>query len=49
MNGKFFKKAVSRVQKPINTHYQKKYAKSVDFGGLLFAGCGIKAGTIQLT
>lgn len=46
----FFQRSGYRgLQKPLNTYYQKKYAKSIDFIGLLFAGCGIKPGTIQLT
>jgi hypothetical protein len=49
MNGNFFNKSPSLPQKPISTHYEKKYAKSIDFSGLLFPAPGIKAGTIQLT
>jgi len=49
MTGNFFYEPTSLPQKPTSTHYEKKYAKSIDFGGLLFTAAGIKAGTVQLT
>jgi hypothetical protein len=49
MNGNFLRKGPSVAQKPVNTHSDNKYVKSIDLVGLLFTGVGIKHGTIQLT
>jgi hypothetical protein len=47
MKGKNFNKPCRLTQKLLNTHYNKKNIKNVDFGGLLFFRRGINHGTIQ--